>query len=86
MTTTIKLFDGDLGSETMLVRCNLSQASAPVEVDYQTGSGWESTQYQCADTRHRTSGLIEIGKTLAAHAVEVPVDEFSCDSEEVGES
>lgn len=81
--TTIKLSDGDLGNETMLVRCNLVEASSPVEVDYCEGSGWQATQYQCAETRHRPSGLAAIGKILAARAVEVPVDEFACEWEEV---
>ena len=78
MATTIKLHDGDLGDDTMLVRCNLAEASSPVEADYCEGSGWFPTQYQTADTRHRTSGLIEIAKSLAAAAVEVPVEEFDC--------
>ena len=81
--TTIRFFDGDLGSEEMLVRCNLAEASAPVEVDYCTGEGWESTQYQCADARHRTTGLVEIGEILAAQAVEMSNDDFSCENEEV---
>ena len=87
MTTTIKFHDGDLGSEEMLVRCNLAEASAPVEVDYCTGDdldGWQPTQYQCADTRHTTDGLVRIGEILAASAVEMPADEFSCESEEIG--
>ncbi len=83
MMTTVKLFGGDLGSETMLVRCNLSQASAPIQADYDNGEGWASTQYQCADARHTTSGLIRIGKLLAAQAVEMPEDDFDCDAEEV---
>lgn len=83
--TTIKLFGGDLGSEIMLVRCNLVEASSPVQVDYQNddGEGWVGTQYQCADCRHRDSELIKIGKSLAARAVEVPCEEFDCDWEEV---
>lgn len=83
MTTTIKLFGGDLGGETMLVRCNLTEASAPVEVDYCEGSGWQGCQYQCADTRHRTGGLADIGKILAARAVEMTVDEFDCEADEI---
>jgi uncharacterized protein YraI len=67
----------------MLVRCNLTEASAPVQVDYHTGSGWESTQYQCADCQHTTSGLIAIGKSLAADAVEASETEFDCDVAEV---
>lgn len=83
--TTIKLSGGDMGSETMLVRCNLAEASSPVQVDYQTseGDGWQGTQYQCADARHRTSGLIAIAKRLAAQACEIPADDFRCDAEEV---
>ena len=81
--TTIQLSGGDLGGETMKVRCNLSEASAPVQVDYCEGEGWQSTQYQCADARHRNSGLIAIGKTLAAAAVEMPEDEFDCESTEI---
>lgn len=86
--TVIKLFGGDLGGETMLVRCNLSEASAPVQVDYCTERGeerWQPTQYQCADCRHYTSGLAEIGMILAAEAVGMGRDEFDCDWEEVEE-
>jgi hypothetical protein len=80
---TIKLSGGDLGSETLLVRCNLVEAAAPVEVDYCVGNGWEPTQYQCADTRHSLAGLVAIGKSLAAVAVEMPESEFGCNVEEV---
>lgn len=82
MTTTYKLFGGDLGSEQMFVRCDLSQASAPVRVNYDEGNGWDSTQYQCADCRHTDAGLIRIGKLLAADAIQVCQEEFTCDSEE----
>lgn len=83
--TTIKLSGGDLGSETMLVRCDLTRAESPVEVDYQADdSGWVPTNYQCADARHRQSGLVEIGKRLAAQACEMPADDFECDSETAG--
>jgi len=81
--TTIKLSGGDLGSETMAVRCNLTEASAPVQVDYHTGDGWEPTQYQCADCRHDRGELARIGKLIAAQAVEIPESEFACDVEEV---
>lgn len=80
---TIKLSGGDLGSEKMMVRCNLTEASAPVQVDYCEGDGWQGTQYQCADTRHRVSGLIDLAKILAAAAVEMPAGSFDCDAEEV---
>lgn len=86
MTTTVdtvRLSGGSLGSETMLVRCDLTQASAPVQVDYCTGDGWESTQWQCADCRHTLVGLIEIAMRLAAQAVEVSRADFTCNVEQV---
>jgi hypothetical protein len=81
--TTIKLHGGSFGIEVMLVRCDLARAESPVQVDYNQGGGWESTQYQCADARHTTAGLVRIGKELAAVALEVPSSEFRCESEEV---
>lgn len=85
---TIRLSGGDLGGEQILVRCNLSEASSPVEVDYcnepgEYGQHWEGTQYQAADCQHRISRLIEIGERLAAQAVEMSEDDFSCDCEEI---
>lgn len=83
--TTIKICGGDMGSETMLVRCNLAEASAPVEANYQSelDSDYGPTQYQCADTRHSSAGLADIGRRLAARACEMPIDDFCCDWEEV---
>lgn len=81
--TTIEITGGDLGSEKIRVRCDLTQASAPVQVDYDNGEGWLPTQYQCADCSHRASGLAEIGMELAAQAVEIPVDEFSAEWREI---
>ena len=81
--TTIKLSGGNLGSDQMFVRCNLADAAAPVQVDYDNGCGWTGTQYQCADARHRNSGMIEIGKSLAAAAVEMSDEGFVCDATEV---
>ena len=80
---TVLLYDGDLGAETMLVRCDLSQAAAPVEVDYRNGEdkGWEPTQYQCADTRHTVNGLARIAMELAARAVGMASEEFKCEWE-----
>lgn len=79
--TTVQLSGGALGGEILKVRCDLSQASAPVQVDYGTGDGWEGTQYQCADARHRTSELAAIGQILAEKATQTSGDE--CDWEEV---
>lgn len=83
--TTVKLYGGDLGPEIMFVRCNLVEASAPIQVDYHNDdeTEWLPTQYQCADARHCTSGLIGIGKQLAAQAVEMPADEFKCKAEAI---
>lgn len=79
--TVIKLFGGDLGSETLLVRCDLSRAESPVQVDYMNDkeSTWESTQWQCGDTRHTKNGLAALGETLAAQAVGMSDDDFECE-------
>jgi hypothetical protein len=84
--TTIKLSGGDMGGDTMLVRCNLAQAAAPVQVDYCVDGEeqqWSHTQYQCADARHTTNGLIAIARELAAHAMEHQGDAFECDAQEI---
>lgn len=70
--TTIRLSGGCLGCEVLRVRCNLTEAASPIEVDYGTGKGWQPTHYQCADARHRDSGLAAIGLSLARAAVEEP--------------
>src|SRR5208282_6446628 len=79
--TTVKLSGGDLGPEIMYVRCDLTQASAPIHVDYHNDGveEWCGSQFQCADARHTVVGLIERGKFLAAYAVEVNPDDFDCD-------
>lgn len=51
--TTIKLSGGDFAGDYMMVRCNLGQASAPIEISAD-GKAWSGTQYQCADARHTT--------------------------------
>lgn len=81
--TTIKLSGGDLGTETMMVRCNLAEASAPIMVDYEMGHGWEHTQYQCADVSHRVDKLIALTKEIAAVAIEIPASKFQCKAKEV---
>jgi hypothetical protein len=74
--TTLKLHGGDFGSDTMLVRCDLSQASAPVEIA--VCQEWKPTKYQCADTRHTVDGLRRIAKELAADELEVSRKHFHC--------
>lgn len=82
---TIKLFDGDLGHEVMYVRCELVNASAPVEVDYANDeeSRWQGTPYQSADACHTVKGLVTIGKELAAEAVGMSAREFTCEWSEM---
>lgn len=80
--TTLRFFGGSCGSDQFFVRCDLSQASAPIQ---QSGDGveWGGSQYQCADARHTNDGLASIGKKLAARCFEVRAEEFSCELEEV---
>ena len=81
--TTIKLTGGDLGREVVFVRAILTNAASNVMVDYCEGAGWEATQYQVGETRHRTSGLAKVGKWLAAKAVGCDTDDFKCEWEEI---
>ena len=85
--TTIKLYGGDLGPKTeiILVRCELANPSSMVEIDYCMGEGWQGTQFQCAKTRGKLSGLIAVAKKLASEAAEMPDDEFDCKYEEITE-
>lgn len=80
--TTLRLFNGDFGGDEMIVRCNLSEASAPVE--WHTGDGeWVPSQYQAADCRHTEAGLARIGKEIAA--VQLESATVDCDWEAVTE-
>lgn len=84
--TVLKLSGEDLGPDPILVRCDLTEASAPVEINCDVdgdGDTWDSTQFQCADTRHSVAGLATIARRLAAWAAEMPEDEFDCQVEEV---
>ncbi len=74
---TVRVSGGDMGSEEILVRCDLRNASATVEVDYRNGEGWQPTQYQCADCRHTVDGLEAIARSIAASAVEIPLQRFT---------
>lgn len=86
MATTLKLDGGDLGDEVVLIRCDLRDASAPVEINYCEGNGWEPTQYQCADCCHSSARLADLGKELAAAAVRHDDDRpFDCDASELEE-
>lgn len=85
--TTIKFFGGDLGNEVMMVRCDLTQASSPVEVDYcndnKNGDGWESTPMQCADMIHSYSRLVAYGERLVAQAIQVNEDTVKCNHKNI---
>lgn len=85
--TIIEIYGGDMCGEKIRVRCNLTEASAPVQVDWcnDDGEGWCPTQYQCADASHRTSGLADIGMELAARAMEIAEDEFAAKWREIDE-
>lgn len=67
--TTIKVTAKGI-KESLKVRCNLSEASSPVQVDCLTGKGWESTQYQCGSTRHTPKGLAGLGEQLLEEALQ----------------
>ena len=79
MTTTLKVTAKAM-NESLLVRCNLSQAASPIEVNYlaEPGSEFQHTQFQCADARHRKDLLADIGADLLA-------DACLCDRQELGE-
>ena len=71
MATTIKLFDGDFGSDVMVLSCDLTRSESPVQ--WHSGDGeWQSSQYQCADCRHSAEGMAKIGKQIASVALELP--------------
>lgn len=83
MNTVIRLSGGSLGSEKMLVRCDLSEASSPVQVNdcMDIAPKWDSTPYQAANARHTIAGLAELGKQIAAKEMEDP--DFDCEWEDV---
>lgn len=83
MLTTLKLSGGDLGAEVIIVRCDLTRAEAPVEIDYcaDDRAGFEATPYQCSNCSHSLSGLILVAARLASRAVEIPESRFSCNFE-----
>ena len=83
--SVVVLRGGHLGAgQFCMFRCNLSQASAPLQVDWCSDagrpSGWEPTQLQCADCLHSPGRMFEMAMRIAAQAVEVDPEEFDCDS------
>jgi hypothetical protein len=81
MTTIIKFTEGSLGNDISFFRCNLSQASAPLQHWDSDSKAWVSTQYQCADCRHQISGMVELCHDVMADWLSEPRDEFQCDYE-----
>lgn len=65
MTTievTAKIIEKDI-QDSLSIRCNLTEAFAPVQVDYGDGE-WQGTQYQCADVLHNRALLARLGADL----------------------
>ena len=79
--TTIRLTGGSLGRDQIRFCCDYTDAAAPICVDYCEGDGWQQTQFQTADAQHCDRGFEAIAKELAARAVELPPEEFSCEVE-----
>jgi len=70
--TTLKI-TCPAAKESLLVRCDLSQAASPILVDWMADGEepcWDGTQYQCADARHTIEGLADIGSQLLHDAIE----------------
>lgn len=70
--TEIMLFDGDFGIDVMYLRCDLTRAESNIQWRATRRDDWVSSQYQCADAYHSNEGMYEIGKQIAAVALELP--------------
>lgn len=79
--TTLKITSASIG-ESIKVRCNLCDASSPVEVNYLEGHGWQGTQWQAANTRHTLRGLADLGHRLMAEALQEPEEAIETEAEE----
>ena len=64
-----------LGTDSILFRTDLSRAEQPLEVQWNEGDNWESTQYQSANCSGRTSRMIELCRELSVDAWQVEADE-----------
>ena len=76
--TKIKVTDG---ADVTLFRCNLSQASSPLQYWSDDSESWVSTQYQCADCRHDVDQMAELARTICAGWAEMPEDGYTIDWE-----
>jgi len=74
MTTTLKITAENI-SESLKIRCNLSDVASGVEVDYcnDEGQNWYPTQWQAGHARHSIDGLTDLGAEILAEALEMPV-------------
>lgn len=73
---TVYLFDGDLGGDEMLVRTDLSDPTAPIEVNHCDGEGWQSSGHQSAEAMGREWRLREVAILLAAEACQCDHAQF----------
>jgi hypothetical protein len=80
---TIKFFGGSLGDTIAYYRCNLTDASSPIEYwDYGL-ERWIGTQYHSTNARHRTDGMIELCNQLIAWELGIDLDDLECEHEVV---
>ena len=77
--TCVVCHNGYPGDDRLLVRANLLQASAQIEINCCDGEGWTPTQHQSANARCSYDGLAEIAHLIAAEITCTPPDEFECD-------
>lgn len=77
--TCVVCHNGYPGDDRLLVRANLLQASAQIEINCCDGEGWTPTQHQSANARCSYDGLVEIAHLIAAEIACTPPDDFACD-------
>jgi hypothetical protein len=83
MATVLKFFAGDLGDIKAFFRCNLSEASAPLQRWDEILEQWVGTQFQCADAKHTTKGMVGLCGVIIAGDLELSGDEIEYEWEEV---
>lgn len=77
---TVYLFDGDLGGEEMLVRTDLCDPTATIEINHCDGEGWQDSGHQSVEAMAREWKLKEIAKLLAAQACHWDEEHFQCNT------
>jgi len=75
--TTLRITASTL-NDSLLIRCNLNEASSPVEINYRSEprSEFVSTQWQCSNVRHSAQELADLGAKLLADACECLIDDL----------